>query len=152
MPWTAARQASLSITNSQSPPKPMCIVSVMPSNHLILCSSLFLLPLIFPSSRVFSNESALRIRWPKYWGFNFNISPSSEYSGLISCGIDWLHSCSPRDSQESSLTPHFKSIRSSGQFSPVTQSCPILGNTMNRSTPGLPVHHQHPESTQTHVH
>ena len=89
-PWTAARQASLSITNSWSPPKPMSIESVMPSNHLILCRPLLLLPSIFPSIRVFSNESALHIRWPKYWNFSFSISPSNEYSGLISFRIDWL--------------------------------------------------------------
>ena len=82
-PWTAARQASLSITNSWSPPKPMSIESVMPSNHLILCHPLLLLPSIFPSIRVFSNESALGIRWPKYWSFSFNISPSNEHPGLI---------------------------------------------------------------------
>ena len=76
-PWSAARQASLSITNSQSPPKPMSIELVMPSNHLILCRPLLLLPSIFPSIRVFSNESALRIRWPKYWSFSFSISPSN---------------------------------------------------------------------------
>ena len=79
-----------SITNSRSLLKLMCIESVMPSNHLILCRSLLLLPLIFPSIRVFSNESALHIRWPKYWSFSFNISPSNEYSGLISLRIDWL--------------------------------------------------------------
>ena len=89
-PWTAAHQASLSITNSQSPPKPMSIESVMPSNHLILCHPLLLLPSIFPSIKVFSNESALRIRWPKDWSFSFNISPSNEYSGLISFRMDWL--------------------------------------------------------------
>ena len=89
-PWTAARQASLSITNSQSPPKPMSIESVMPSNHLILCHHLLLLPSIFPSIRVFSSESALCIRWPKYWSFSLNISPSNEYSGKISFRIDWL--------------------------------------------------------------
>ena len=77
IPWIAACQASLSITNSWSPPKPMFIESVMPSNHLILCRPLFLLPSIFPSIRVFSNESALRIRWPKYWSHSFNISPSN---------------------------------------------------------------------------
>ena len=82
-PWTAARQASLSITNSWSPPKPMSIESVMSSNYLILCHPLFLLPSILPSIRVFSNESALRIKWPKYWNFSFNISPSSEHPGLI---------------------------------------------------------------------
>ena len=89
-PWTAARQASLSITNSWSLPKPMSIESVMPSNHLILCRPLLFLPSIFPSIRVFSNGSALRIRWPKYWSFSFNISPSSEHLGLISFRTDWL--------------------------------------------------------------
>ena len=83
-------QASLSITNSQSPPKPMSIESVMPSNHLILCCPLLLLPSIFPSIRVFSNESALHIRWPKYWSFCFSISLFNEYSGLISFRMDWL--------------------------------------------------------------
>ena len=89
-PWIAAWQASPSITNSQSLPKLMSIELVMPSNHLILCCPLLLLPSIFPSIKVFSNESVLRIRWPKYWSFSFNISPSSEYSGLISFRIDWL--------------------------------------------------------------
>ena len=88
--WTAARQASLSITNSWSPPKPMSIESVMPSNHLILCHPLLLLPSIFPSIRVFSNESAHRIRWPKFWSFSFNIIPSNEHSGLIYFRMDWL--------------------------------------------------------------
>ena len=87
-PCTAARQASLSITNSRSLPKLMSIELVMPSNHLILCHPL--LPSIFPSIRVFSNESALCIRWPKYWSFSFNITPSNEYSGLISFRLDWL--------------------------------------------------------------
>ena len=89
-PWTAACQASLSITNSQSLLKLMSIKSVMPSNHLILSHPLLLLPSIFPSIRVFSNESVLPIRWPKYWSFSFSISPSNEYSGLISFRIDWL--------------------------------------------------------------
>ena len=89
-PWTSACQASLSITNCQSPPKPMSTESVMPSNHLIPCHPLLLLPSIFPSIRVFSNESALRIRWPKYWSFWFNISPSNEHPGLISFRMDWL--------------------------------------------------------------
>ena len=90
-PWTAAHQASLSITNSQSPPKPMSIVLVIPFNHLIPYHPLLLLPSIFPIIRgVFSNESALRIRWPKYWSFSFSISPSNEYSGLVSFRIDWL--------------------------------------------------------------
>ena len=88
-PWTAACQASLSITNSQSPPKLMSIELVMPSDHLILCRPL-LPPSVFPSIRVFSNESALCIRGPKYWSFSFNISPSKEYSGLISFRMDWL--------------------------------------------------------------
>ena len=86
-PWTTARQASLSITNSQSPPKPMSIESVMPSNHLILCRPLLLLPSIFPSIRVFSNESALHIWCPKYWSFSFNISSSNEHPGHR---VDWL--------------------------------------------------------------
>ena len=89
-PWTAARQASLSITNSQRLPKLMSIESVIPSNQLILCSPHLLPPSIFPSIMIFSNESALCIRWPKYWSFSFNISPSNEYSGLISFRIDWL--------------------------------------------------------------
>ena len=91
-PRTVARQASLSITNSWSPPKPMSIVSVMPSNHLILCCPLLLLPSIFPSIRVFSTESALRIRWPKFWSFSFSISPSNEHLGLVSFRMDWLDS------------------------------------------------------------
>ena len=111
-PWTAACQASLSITNFRSLQKPMSIESGMPSNHLILCHPLFLLPSIFPSIRVFSNESVLHIRWPKYWNFSFSISPSNEYSGLISFRSDWSPCC-PRDSQESSSTPYFKSINSS---------------------------------------
>ena len=89
-PWTAARQASLSITNSQSPHKPMSIESVMPSNHLILSCPFLLLPSMFLSITVFSNESTLHIRWPKYWSLSFNISPSSEHSRLISFRTDWL--------------------------------------------------------------
>ena len=89
-PWTIARQASLSITNSWSLLKLMSFESVMPSNHLILCHPLLLPPSIFPGIRVFSNESVLHIRWPKYWSFTFSISPSSEYPGLISFRIDWL--------------------------------------------------------------
>ena len=109
-PYTAPCQASLFLTISQSLLKLMSIESVMPSNHLVLCHPL-LLPSTFPSIRVVSNESALRIRWPKYW--SCIISPSSEYSGLISFRIDWLDLCSPRDSQESSPTPQFKTINSS---------------------------------------
>ena len=89
-PWTATRQASLSITNSQSSFKLMSIELVMPYNYLILCRPLLLLPSIFPSIRVFSNESVLHIRWPKYWSFSFNISPSNEYLRTISFRIDWL--------------------------------------------------------------
>ncbi|XDA71645.1 hypothetical protein R6Z07F_001990 [Ovis aries] len=89
-PWTAARQAFLSITNSQSLLKPMSIELVMPSNHLILCRPLLLLPSIFPSIRVFSNESARHIRWPKYWHFSFNVSPFKEHPGLISFMVDWF--------------------------------------------------------------
>ena len=90
-PWTAACQASLSIANSQSLLKLMSIESVMPSNHLILCCSHLLPPSIFPSIRVFSNESVLRIRWAKYWSFSYSIRPSNEYSGLISFRRDWLY-------------------------------------------------------------
>ena len=99
-------QSSLSITNSQSSPKLMSIESVMPFNHLIICHFLLLLPSIFPNIRLFSNVSALRIRWPKYWSFSFNISPSNEYSLEV-----FILMC-PRDSQESSPTPQFKSINS----------------------------------------
>ena len=112
----AACQASLSFTISRSLLKPMFAESVMPPNHLMLCYPLLLLPSVFPSIRVFSNELALHIRWSKYWSFRFSISPSSEYSGLISFMIDWfnlLDSWSPRDSQESSPVPQFKSINSS---------------------------------------
>ena len=114
-PWIAARQASLSITNSQSLFKLIIsIESVMPSNHLILCCPILLPPSIFPSIRVFSNESVLCIRWPKYWSFSFSFSPFNEHPGLISFRMDWVRSpCSPRDSQESSSIPRFKSINSS---------------------------------------
>ena len=111
-PWTAAYQASLSITNSWSLFKLMSIESVMLSNYLILCCPL-LLPSILPSIRVFSNESALRIRWPKYSSFSFNISPSSEHSGLISFRMNWLDLLAVQRTQEFSPTPQFKSINSS---------------------------------------
>ena len=109
-PCTAAHQASLSITNSWSPPKPMFTESVMPSNHVILCRPLLLLPSIFPSIRVFSNESALRIRWPKHWSFSFSISPSDEHPGLIWTG--WISLQSKRLSRVFSNTT-VKSINSS---------------------------------------
>ena len=110
-PWTAARQAFLSITISQSLLKLMPIESLMPSNHLILCHPLLLLPSIFPHIRVFSNESALCIRWPKYWIFSFSISPSNEYSGLISFRIDWFDLLAAQGTQSSSA-PQFKGISS----------------------------------------
>ena len=114
IPWTAAHQAFLSITSSRSLPKLMSIESVMPSNYLILCCPLFFLHSIFPSISVFSNESAFWIRWPKYWSLSFNISPSSEHprTDFLSDGLVGSP-CSPRDSQESSPTPQFKSINSS---------------------------------------
>ena len=105
-PWTVAHQASLSITNCQSLLKLMSIESVMPSNHLILCRPLLLLPSIFPSIRVFSNESVLRIRWPKYRSFGFSISPSNEYSGLISFRIDWLDLLAVQGTLKSLLQHH----------------------------------------------
>ena len=105
-PWTAACQASLSITNSWSPPKPMSIELVMPSNHLILCRPLLLLPPIPPSIRVFSSETTLHMRWPKYWSFSFPRADLLQ-NGLVGSP------CSPTDSQESSPTPQFKSINSS---------------------------------------
>ena len=111
-PWTATLQASLSITNSRSLPKLMSIELVMPSKHLILGRSL-LLPSIFPSIRVFSNDSVLYIRWPKYWSFSFSISPSNEYSGLISFRMEWLDLLTVQGTLKSySLTPQFKSINS----------------------------------------
>ena len=114
-PWTTAHKASLSITNSQSPPKPMSIESMMPSNHLILRRPLLFLPSILPSIRIFSNESALCIRWPKYWSFSFSISPYNEYSGLISfrmetVGSPWvqgtLKSLLQHHSSEASILQH----------------------------------------------
>ena len=105
-PWTAARQASLSLINSQSLLRLMSIESVMPSNHLILCCPLFLLSSTFPSNRVFSNESALHIRWPKYWSFSFTSSPSNEYSGLISFRMDWLDLLAVQGSLKSLLQHH----------------------------------------------
>ena len=110
--WTTARQASVSITNSRSLLKPMSIELMMPSNHLILCYSLLVLPPIFPSIRVFSNESALCLGWPEYWSFSFSISPSSEYSGLISFRIDWLDLLAVQGTFKSPPAPQFESIHS----------------------------------------
>ena len=112
-PWTAACQGSLSITNSQSFLKLMFIKSVIPSNHVILCRPLLLPSSIFSSIRVFSNESVLHVRWPKCWSFSFSISPSTEYSGLISFRIDLFDLLAVLETLESSLTPQFKSINSS---------------------------------------
>ena len=105
-PGTAACQPSLSFTNSQSLLKLMSAESVMPSNHLILCHPLLLLPSVFPSIRVFSNESVLHIRWPKYWSFSFNISPSSEYSGLMTFRMDWLDLLAVQGTLKSLLQHH----------------------------------------------
>ena len=105
-PWTVAHQASLSITNSWSLPKLMSIESVMSSSHHILCRSLLLLPSIFPRIRVFSNESALHIRWPKYWSFSFNISPTNEHPGLISYRMDWLDLLAVQGTLKSLLQHH----------------------------------------------
>ena len=106
IPWIAARQASLSITNSQSSPKLMCIKSVMPSSHLILCHPLLLLPSVPPSIRVFSNESALHMRWPKYWSFSISISPSNEHPGLVSFRMDWLGLLAVQGTHKSLLQHH----------------------------------------------
>jgi len=139
----AARQASLSITSSRSSLKLMSIESVMPSSHLILCHPLLLPPSNFPSIRGSSNESVLHIRWPKYWNFSFSISPSNEYSGLISFRIAWLDLLAVQGTLNGI---------SSVQFSSVIQSCLTLCDPMNHSTPGLPVHHQLLEFTQTNIH
>ena len=114
----------------------LSIEQVMPSNYLIFCHHFLLLPSIFPSIRVFSSESVFRIRWTKHWSFWFIVSPSNEYSGLISFRIDWSDLLAVQ----------------SVPFSSAAQSCPTLWDPMNRSMPGLPVHHQYPELAQTHVH
>ena len=137
-PWMAAL-ASLSITNSQSLLKLMSIESVMPSNHLILCHPLLLLPSIFPSIRVFSSESVLHIRWPKYWNFSFSINPSNEYSELISFRIDWFNLLAVQGTLKNLLQDH--SSKES-----------VLCDPVDCSMPGFPIHHQLPELTQTHVH
>ena len=127
-PWTVPCQPSLSITNSQSLLKFMFIKSVMPSNHLILCSPLLLLPSIFPSISVFSNESVLHIRWTKYWSLSFNISPSNEYSGLISFRKDWLDLLAVQRTLKSLLQPHSSkpSILWRSAFFTVQLSCPYM--------------------------
>ena len=131
--WTTARQASLSITNSRSPLKPMSIELVMPSNLLILCRPLLLLPPIPPSIRVFSNESALRIRWPKYWSFSFNISLSKEHPGLISLRMDWLDLLAVQGTLKSLLQHH-----SSVQFSHSVMSYSLRPHELQSARPPCP--------------
>ena len=142
-PWTAARQASLSITNSRSPPKLMSIESVMPSNHLILCRPLLLLPSIFTSIRVFSNESALHNRCPKYWSFSLSISPSNEHSGLISFRMDWFDLLADQRTLMSSPTSQSKSIHSSALSFMVQLSHPYMTT--------VPTYYRHPQTCSTHV-
>ena len=134
-PWTAARQVSLPITNSWSLLTLMCIESVMPSNYLILCHPLLLLPSIFPSIRVFSNESVSCIRWPKYWSFSFSISPSSEYSGLISFRMDWLDLLAVQGTLKSLLQHHSSkaSILRHSAFFIVQLSHPYMTTDKNHS-------------------
>ena len=133
-PWTAARQASLFVTNSQSLLKLMSIESVMPSNHLILCHPLLLLPSILPSIRVFSNNSTFHMRWPKYWSFSFSISPSNEHSGLISFKIDWLDLLVVQGTLKSLLQHHSSkaSILQRSAFSAV-QLSPMHDHWKNHS-------------------
>ena len=134
-PWAAARQASLSITNSKSLLKLMSIELVMPSSHLILCRPLLLLPLIFPSIWVFSNESALRIRWPKYWRFSFSISPFSEHSGLISFRMDCLDLLAVQGTLKSLLQHHSSkaSILQHSAFFLVQLSYPYIDHWKNHT-------------------
>ena len=134
-PWSAAHQASLSITNSQSSPRLMSIESVMPSSHLILCRPLLLLPPIPPNIRVFSNESTLRIRWPKYWSFSFSISPSNEYPGLISFRMDWLDLLAVQGTLKSLLQHHSSkaSILQHSAFFTVQLSHPYMTCWKNHS-------------------
>ena len=142
--------------NSQSLPKLISTESVMPSNHLILCHPLLLPPSIFPSIRVFSNEPVLHVRWPKYWSFSFSISPSSEYSGLISFMMDWIDFLVVQGTLKSLLQHH--SLKASVivlmliRKGRKVHSCPTLCNAMDCSTPGFPVYHQLLELAQTYVH
>ena len=137
IPWTAAHQDSLSITNSRSLLKLMSIESVMPSNHLILSYPLLLPPSIFPSIRVFSDESALCIRWPKYWSFSFNISPSNEYSGLISFRMDWMDLLAVQGTLKSLLQYHSSkaSILQCSAFFTAQLSHPYM--TTEKTSPAL---------------
>ena len=133
--WTAAHQASLSITNFRSLLKLMSIELVVPSNHLVLCHPLLLLPSIFPSIRVFSNESVLRVRWPKYWSFSFSLSPSNEYSGLIFFRIDWLDLLAVQGTLKSLLQYHSSktSILQCSAFFMVQVSHPHMTTGKTRS-------------------
>ena len=133
-PWTVAYQTSLSIANTQHLLKLISIELVMPSNHLILCHLLLLLPSIFPSIRVFSNESVLCIRWPKYWSFSFNISPSNEYSGLISFRMDWLDLLAIQGTLKSLLQHH--SSNTSVQYTVQIHSSNISDTEKNRPNSG----------------
>ena len=137
-PWIAARQAFLSITNSRSLLKPMSIESVMPSSHLILCRPLLLLPLIPPSIRVFSNESTLCMRWPKYWSFNFSISPSNEHPGLISFRMDWLDLLAVQGTLKSFLQHHSSkaSISQHSAFFTVQLSHPYMATGKTKALTG----------------
>ena len=147
-PWITARQASLSITNSRSPPKPMSIESVMPSNHLILCRPLLLLPSIFPSIRIFSNESAHHIRWPKYWSFSFSIGPSSEHPGLVSFRMEWLDLLAVQGALKSLLQHHSskESVLRPSAFFIVQLSHPYMTTVCKLPLPlyklGFPSHFQ----------
>ena len=134
-PWTTAHQASLSITNSRSPPKPMSIESVMPSSHLILCRPFLLLPSIFPSIRVFSSESALNIRWPKYWSYSFKISPTNEHPGLISFRMNWLDLLAVQGTLKSLLQHHSSktSILQHSAFFIVQRSHPYMTTGKTRA-------------------
>ena len=136
-PWTTARQASLSINNARSWLKLMSIKLVMPSNHLILCCPLLLLPSIFPNIRIFSNESVLHIRWPKDWNFSFNISPSNEHSGLISFRMDWLDLLAVQGTLKSLLQHHSSkaSILRHSTFFTVQLSHPYM--TTGKTIPWL---------------
>ena len=145
IPWVATRQASLSFTVSRSLLKLMSIKSVMPSNHLVLCRPLLLLPSIFPRIRLFSNKSALHIMWPKFWSFSFSICPSKEYSGLISFRIDWFDHLAVQGTLKSLLQHQSSKVK-------VAQPCPILCNPVGCSVPGSPVLHRLLEFTQIHVH
>ena len=162
-PWTAAPQASLSITNSWSSLRLRSIKSVMPSSHLNLCRPLLLLPPIPPSIRVFSNESTLLTRWPKYWSFSFSIIPSKEIPGLISFRMDWLDLLAVQGTLKSRLQHHSSKasiLRHSAFFIvytywPVQFSFSVMSDSlqpMDCCTPGLPVHHHLLEFSQTHVH